>query len=269
MNRSGEVSETLTDARAEAFVKARLSGAALQTYPGTPPQNLDEAYAIQDMAIRAWPDALAGWKVGRILGETADRMGTDRLAGPIFTKQVHQATTAPLDMPVFAQGFAAVEGEVTAVIAKDVPAGKTSFSSEEALQYISALHLGVEIASSPFAEINDHGPHVTISDFGNNYGLILGEEIPDWRDMSLADWEFVTMINGSEVGRNTPAGIPGGPIESARFLLENTAQRGFPAKKGMMILTGAVTGVHQAYVGDSSEVSLPGLAPVSCRLVAG
>ncbi len=169
-------------------------------------------------------------------------------------------------LAVFGEGFAAVEGEVTAVIGKDVPAGKTDFTTEDALEFIESLHLGVEVASSPFPGINDFGPLVTISDFGNNYGLILGKEIPDWREMSLADWMFETEINGETVGKATPEGLPGGPVESVRFLLENTARRGFPVKAGMMILTGAVTGVHEAHAGDTASVTLNG-DKVSLKLV--
>jgi 2-keto-4-pentenoate hydratase len=172
-----------------------------------------------------------------------------------------------LDMPVFTEGFAAVEGEVTAVLGADAPAGKTDYTLADALDLIAAMHVGVEIASSPFAEINDHGPLVTISDFGNNNGLILGEKIADWRRFQLRDWQFEIRINGESVGLNVPGGMPGGPLESVRFLLENVARRGRPAKAGMMILTGAVTGVHRARAGDRAEVVFNGGAAIACRLV--
>jgi 2-keto-4-pentenoate hydratase len=131
-----------------------------------------------------------------------------------------------------------------------------SYTTEEALEFIASLHLGVEIASSPFAGINDHGPLVTISDFGNNYGLILSDEITDWKGMDLASWVFETFINDQSVGKSAPVALPGGPVESVRFLLENTSRRGHILKKGTMILTGAVTGVHQAYAEDTGSVKL-------------
>lgn len=253
------------DARAQAFVSARLSGDGVDPYPGDLPTSLDEAYSIQDAAIALWPTAIAGWKVGRITGQYETELGHDRLVGPVFEEFCHRNGGDVLEMPVYTEGFAAVEGEVTAVIGKDVPAGKTDFSTADALEYIGALHFGVELASSPFKGINDFGPLVTISDFGNNRGLIIGEEIADWRSLNLADWMFATSVNGEEVGRATPEGIPGGPVESVRYLLENTARRGLPLKAGMLVLTGAVTGVHEAVAGDSAEVTL-GEQKVSLRL---
>ena len=79
---------------------------------------------------------------------------------------------------------------------------------------------------------------------------------------------FEVEINGELVGRSSPASLPGGPLESVRFLLENASRRGLPLKKGMYLLTGAVTGVHAARVGDRAEVRVQGEAPIKCHLLA-
>jgi 2-keto-4-pentenoate hydratase len=52
-----------------------------------------------------------------------------------------------------------------------------------------------------------------------------------------------------------------------RFLLENVARRGRPAKAGMMILTSAVTGVHRVFAGDEAMVSMNGSTPIRCRFI--
>ena len=75
------------------------------------PTTLDEAYAIQDEAIARWGRPVIGWKVGRVPPPLIDRFGTDRLAGPIFAQQPARGNGAALEMPVFAEGFAAGEAE--------------------------------------------------------------------------------------------------------------------------------------------------------------
>ena len=269
MNDSTSVGDApLVDGRARAFVDARLSAGSLPSYPGTKPETIDEAYKVQDSAISIWPDAIVGWKAGRIPEPWASDLNQDRLVGPVFDARNHDFSRETLDMPVFASGFAAVEGEVVAVIAEDAANNKTTYSTADALDMVESVHVGVEVASSPFSEINDHGPLVTISDLGNNYGLILGQQIKDWRDFALADWSFETQINGRVVGSATPESMPGGPLESVRFILENTARRGLFLKKGMRLLTGAVTGVHPARSGDSAQVTMRGTQPMKVRLVA-
>lgn len=252
---------------AEHFVQARLAGSVVHEYPGDVPQNLGQAYAIQDHAIALWPTPIVGWKVGGISGDWAEKLDTNRLVGPVFTEHLWHYSGTEIDVPVFGKGFAAFEGEITAILGADVPDGKSEFTTQDALDLIASLHFGVEIASSPFPEINEHGPLVTISDFGNNKGLILGDEIPDWRDLSLEDWVFETVINGQSVGKNPPTGMPGGPVESVRYALQNIAQRGHELTAGTLILTGAVTGVHQGFVGDHASLSCAGTSPIHCALV--
>ncbi|WP_018149406.1 2-keto-4-pentenoate hydratase [Henriciella marina] len=255
------------DMRAQTFVDARLSGSVVSVYPGEKPAGLDEAYRIQDQAIDAFPATLTGWKVGGINGRWRESVGVDRLVGPVFDTYTHTFSGQTISMPVFADGFAAVEAEVVATIARDVPEDQKSFSTDDAVAFIKSLHVGIEIASSPFPEINEHGPLVTISDFGNNRGLITGEVIPGWFSLAIEDWVFETVLNGKTVGRSAPLGMPGGPVESVRFALENTARRGRPIKAGMRILTGAATGVHQAFAGDEATITLAGQHAISCRLV--
>lgn len=255
-------------ATAEAFVEARLGAKPLAIYPGPVPVELDDGYAIQKAAIALWPDEIAGWKVGRITGEAEQRFRCDRLAGPIFRRAILAAKKGgPTAFPIFSGGFAAVEAEFIFVIGKDAPTAKTAWSRDEAKSMIGAVLMGVEIAGSPFAGINDHGPAVTISDFGNNGGLVIGPEFPNWREYDFANWKCEAYIDDKLAGANDASAIPGGPIESVRFLLENCAKRGMPAKEGWMISTGAVTGVHAIEPGQVARLCFVGLSAIDCVAV--
>ncbi len=255
------------DARADAFVRARLNAQPMPAYPGVLPASLAEAYAIQNRAIQLWPDAVAGWKVGRINPPWDSAYGTDRLAGPIFASQVSYAQGAPVDCQVFEGGFGAVEGEIVITAGQDAPAEKMRWTLEDALSIAGSMHVGAEIASSCFAGINDHGPLVTISDFGNNNGLVLGQEIRGWRDASPASWKMRTLIDGGLAGKADATSIPGGPLESFRQLLEICAARGLPLRKGMHVSTGAVTGVHAASAGQTASIETEGLETIYLRLL--
>ncbi|MEX0645990.1 MAG: hypothetical protein WD076_11815 [Parvularculaceae bacterium] len=250
---------------AKRFVEARLGAAALKTYPGPIPKRLDDGYDIQRRAIELWPDAIAGWKVGRIIGDAEKEFGCDRLAGPIFTRTILQASAAnPTRFPVYEGGFAAVEGEFIVVLGKNAPSDKTLWSLAEARTMIGAVVVGVEIASSPFPGINDLGPAVTISDFGNNAGLIIGPEFSSWRDFDFDEWKCEASVGARLIRAGNGASIPGTPIESLRFLLESCARRGMPAKKGQFISTGAVTGVHEIRTGQSARLSFAGAGAIDC-----
>lgn len=246
---------------------ARLQGAALPEYPGAPPQSLDEAYAIQDAAIDLWPDDIAGWKIGLIQPAFRAAFGAERIAGPIFGADTTLASgDAPVDLPVFAGGFAAIEAEFVIRIAADAPADRLDWTLEDAATLIGAVHVGIESAGSPFPEINDHGPAVTASDFGNNAGLVVGGALADWDVTALKRFAAETWINGACVGKGDASMIPGGPVAALAFVLGVTARRGRPLRKGQWISTGAVTGVHAIRIGEIAFAKFAGQT-VHCRAV--
>lgn len=248
------------------FLAARRSASGLGGYPGELPPSLEAAYRIQDEAIAAWGRKPVGWKVGRVNPPLSDELGADRLAGPIFDQRAAAPGEAP-DMPVFAGGFAAGEAEFLLRIGRAPSADKARFTLDEAAELIDAVHVGIEIASSPLGAINDIGPLAVVSDFGNNNGLVVGPEVPDWRSSGFEDWTVTLEIDGFEAGRGSASAFPDGAFGSVRFLLELMTQRGIALEPGQWISTGAVGGVHSARPAQTIEARFGALPPVRCRLV--
>tara|TARA_R110000787_G_scaffold159823_1_gene273498 strand:+ start:609 stop:1463 length:855 start_codon:yes stop_codon:yes gene_type:complete len=249
------------------FLATRKAATGFGDYPGTAPATLEEAYVIQDAALAQVPDAIAGWKVGRILPPLSEKYGCDRLAGPIFVPTVFTATSQSKGL-VFADGFGAVEAEYLFRIGTVPRSDKTNFTLKEAADHIDAVHIGIEIASSPFAGINEMGPAVTVSDFGNNNGLLIGPAIPNWRSGTYANQSVTTRIDGEEVGTGTAAAFSRGPIGSVSFLLENLIARGIAIQAGWWISTGAVTGVHSVHPGQQVETDFGPLGTLHCTIEA-
>ena len=248
---------------ARSFVEARRTSMGLADYPGTVPATLAEAYLVQDAAIRLDGREVVGWKVGRI---TPPREGANRLAGPIFADQVTLEDGAA--MPVIARGFAAAEAEYLLRIGTAPDPSKLHYSLHEARALIDAVHVGIEIASSPFIGINDGGPAVTISDFGNNNGLLVGAEADGWQTGDINDWRVELTIDGVPIGDATARTMLDGPFGAARFLFEHLAARGIPARPGQWISSGAVTGVHLVTVGQRVEARFDGRLAVTCTIKA-
>jgi 2-keto-4-pentenoate hydratase len=250
------------------FVEARLQGASLPDFPGDIPDDLVTAYQVQDHAIGRWPDQVVGWKVGYIAAEKRDASGDERLLGPIFAKALQDGTGSNTGFPVFVGGFAAVEAEYVLRLQADAPAGKTDWTPDEAAAFPATLHLGVEIASSPLATINLLGPRVVVSDFGNNNGLILGTEIPDWHAIPEPQLACQTFIDDQQVGTGGATTLPGGLRAAFAFALSRSAKRGRPLKAGELIATGNATGIHDITVGQQARISFTGYGDIVCHAVA-
>lgn len=250
---------------ARAFVEARRSARALAAYPGTAPESLEAAYAIQDDAIALWPDRIAGWKLGRINAPHHARFAAGRLAGPIFSRNVWIAGQGPTRFGVIDGGFAAVEAEYVLELSETAP-DRDGWTAANVAPLVGRVFFGVEIAGSPFAGINDHGPAVTASDFGNNAGLILGGEVADWRER-LSGLTCTLSINDVVVGRGGAAAIPGGPLDSLAFLLNLLHRRGRRLEAGQLVSTGAATGVHDILAGQSASADFGPDGRIDCLAV--
>jgi 2-keto-4-pentenoate hydratase len=264
------VSDLAFDAKkvAAELVKARRSAGSFTQYPGAKPSDLDAAYRCQDEAIALWEDSIAGWKVGWIPEPLSHKFGAQRLVGPIFSGSVRRTDgVEAVDVPVFASGFAAIEAEFVVQLAKDAPATVTEWTTETARRFVKTMYIGIEIASSPLQNINDYGPAVVASDFGNNAGLLLGGQISDWQTRALESLNCETRIEGTVVGRGGATAVSGGPLAALAFALRVNARRGRPLRAGDYVSTGAATGVHSIVAGQSAEAIFAGIGSLRCRAV--
>ena len=241
----------------DAFLDARRNGRSLPDFPGSIPDDLEAAYAVQDQAIARWADPVVGWKVGYIAPEKRDASGDERLLGPVFRSRLQQAETATA-FDVFDGGFGAIEAEYVLRLDADAPADKTDWTPDEAAALPATLFIGLEVASSPLATINQLGPRVVVSDFGNNNGLVVGAEIPDWRSHDEVALTAESWIDDARVGTGGATTLPGGLRAAYAFALARSARRGRPLKAGELIATGNATGIHDILPGQRARVVFAG-----------
>lgn len=251
---------------ARAFVEARHNVKVLKDFPGPQPQSFNDAYAIQSSALAIDGRAVGGWKVGLVKPPLSDELGIDRLSGPIFADMIVSAQADKItDMPIFSEGFAAAEAELMFRVARPALGDVRAFEDAQILDLIDRVHVGMEIASSPFPGINSHGPFVTVSDFGNNCGLLIGPELPNWKTRDLTAVHARLTIDGIEQGAGDMALLPRGPLGSVRFLIANLMERGLSGNEPYWISAGAITGVHSIGLGSVAEAWFDDSLVVRCK----
>jgi 2-keto-4-pentenoate hydratase len=255
---------------AERLVHARRSATALLRFPGAFPQDLAGAYACQEAGIKRWPDRIAGWKVGWVPAADQPRIGEERLVGPIFSQHLEMFThqSGTIDAPVFEGGFGAIEAEYAFRLGRDAPADKLEWTLHEAAALVDTAHVAVEIASSPFAGVNQHGAFVTIADFGNNAGLLVGPTLANWSIQTDDSGTCRTEVEGQTVGVGGAASLPGGPLAGLAFALGRCARNGRPLRAGQYVTTGAATGIHDVLPGQLACITFDGVAVVQLRATA-
>ncbi|MEL6413601.1 MAG: 2-keto-4-pentenoate hydratase [Pseudomonadota bacterium] len=252
----------------DTLVQAREARRILDSFPGELPSNLSEAYQVQDRSISLWQDEVVAWKVGGIPPHLRDVLGQDWVTGPIYRKRQALAEDKPVQMAVFQGGFAAVEAEIVLELGDLRTLKSAKPTAEEIIPYIKSCSIGVEIASSPMPDINVIGPLAVISDFGNNHGMIVGAEIANWSPEKLSNIKVETFVEGALVGTAFPPAPPAGPLGAAAFLVGNLRRRSLPIPKGLRISSGALTGIHDVIVGQTSKVVFEGFGEIDIEIVA-
>ena len=243
------------DAISQRLVNARLNAEPLPDFPGQLPETLEQAYAIQTANIERWPDEIGGWKVAGLSPADQERLGADRLAGPVFRSRIHTIGNGDsIVVPVYEGGFAAVVAEVVFKLGVDVPASDRTYSDEDLIAAMAAAYCGSEIASSPMKVVNERGPTSVISDFGNNAHVIIGPEIPDWQSLPPNALTATVTIDDDVVGEAAVNSITGNPLLALRRLVEICAARGIDLPAGTIVSTGAITGVHDVALSSASRV---------------
>jgi 2-keto-4-pentenoate hydratase len=249
------------------FVQARQAARALAAFPGMVPPDLATAYRCQNAALQRWPDDVAGWKVARIPPPWAAQYTEERLIGPVLRRNVHRpAMGAVVECPVFAGGFSAVEAEIGICVRDDAAADRTDWNASSVIELVGSMHIGVEVASSPLATLNDLGSGAVVADFGNNWGVIIGAEVSNWQT-HVAAIQVATWIDEKFVGRGRVA-LQAAPLEALAFAANKAASLGRPLRAGAYISTGMITGVHDILVGQAARLAFEGCGELRCRMIA-
>lgn len=260
------------DAKAvsKALIKARRACVAIDGYPSELPQNLKQAYAVQMQSIADWDAELIGFKVGGVPPKFQKQFPTIWQVGPMFADQKYFVKSGEsIYVTVFEGGFAAYEAELVFVLKDLDKLGAPLQTIEETHQFIKAVHLGAEIASSPNPEVNNLGPGSIISDMGTNAGIVLGPEAP----LSILDdfskLEVVLHIDDIEIGRKTPNPGENGPLGALRFILNHfiSLKGQLELPENCLISSGAITGVHQSHAGTKGHIKFGDLAEYELKMV--
>ena len=219
------------------------------------PQDLETAVAIQDELARLIGQNVVGWKVG---GE---------LVGRIFEPNLLRS---PAALPENQYGHAnvIVEAELGFRLLTDLPARSAAYSSDELAEHV-VLVPAFEIGGTRFS--GERFNTQIEADFLQQYaynagclGVVVGDDIEDWRELSLRDFKVELTVDGSPV--------PGMPLERRRepldvlvWLVNGLSQRGIGLEAGQVTILGAAA---IAPMGKQAIATFGELARLKARITS-
>jgi 2-keto-4-pentenoate hydratase len=214
-----------------ARLLARLAeeGATIPDLPeAIRPATAAAAYAVQDAALEgAMP---YGWKVG-----PADVPGS-LCAAPL-------RGVAPYSSPHTLSGpgasTMAIEVEVAVTLGADLPGGA---SAEEVGRSIAGVHLAYELFSSRYADRAKVAFPSLLADHLSNAGIVVGTGQAFDPDLRLDTLEIELLSDGEPAGNSASGPTLATVLEQLAWLADHASGRGFPLRRGTVVLTGARIG---------------------------
>ena len=226
------------------------------------PEGVDEAYQVQAAyqgALSADFGAVAGYKIAYTTAALQQASGiSEPVAGVILTKNVRHSP-AVLDPADFLQP--GIECEVGARLGRDLPASSAPYDRDGVSDAVESVMTAFEVIDNRRTQGQDTQTQLltTISSNILNAGVVLGEQVSDWRGIHLPGCRGYMTINGELVGEGMGSDVMGHPLEPLAWLANNLASRGQELKAGMVVITGSIVSPKWLQSGDSAVIGIEGL----------
>lgn len=237
----------MSDQEFDPIAAARLLAAARQGGErprGLAPAPADtaSAYAVQAAVLDALGEAAGGaWKQAMLGGKTREcaALPMSLVQGP------GPAGALP--------PFTAIEVETAVILSGDPGKG-------DPIAAIAEIRLAFELLGSRYAQGTDPAPLERMADAFSNAGIILGEELPGWRN-GLPDRLGITLvIDGTPVEAPEAAAPLAEALDFLTWLSGHARRRGYPLKRGDVIITGARIGPLPLAAGQRIRAEAMGAA---------
>ena len=246
---------------AERIVAARAAVTKLDGLPGAErPRTLEDGYQMLRIATERWGDAPVGWKVGATSKEVQARFGIDEpVYGPLFKSTVH---ASPARLKAAAFQHLLLEAEFAFSFRDGLPLRAKRYDREEVIEAIEAVIPSIEIISPRFKRLSvDHTPQF-VADFSGNAATVLGTPLRDWRGLDLAAQGAAMIVGGVKRQKGTGALTLGHPLNVLDWLVAAMRARGQEIRKGDLVMTGTMTGLHAPEPGEPAVADFGALGKV-------
>jgi 2-keto-4-pentenoate hydratase len=256
-------------ARADAFVRAWVTGSRLMTLP-QPPKDAQELFQTQK-AIAEHP--LVASKLGGVagykLGGAYAIPGEPCLWAPLFKRFIVE--TPGTDLSAAAIGLCAIEPEIAVIMGADLKAREDGMphSESDVWRAVDRVALAFEVCGkrlSPEACVD--APKIgTLADTLSSGGVVIGTSWPAASELvtpeAVRSVAVDLMVNDVKVAEGSSSLCPeGGPAQALTYFANHLNTFGMSLKAGDLVATGQSCNTKTLKAGDVARANFAGLGTV-------
>lgn len=217
--------------------------------PDIRPQNADDGKAVAEMALERLGRPVVGWKIGYAAEAERRDMKDVPVPGRLLAGALldSPATIAMADVH-----HPLIEAEIALVLGRDLPPRATPYTVEEARAAVKSAHVAIEVADPRYTTFEGLGNAEYMADNACARFVVVGPEIPGWRDAPLAEIDVEMRLDGELVSRGRTGDDRCDGIWSLAWLINDVGPRGYGLTEGQVFSSGAVAKVVP--LGEAREV---------------
>jgi 2-keto-4-pentenoate hydratase len=260
-----------TDAAALLW-QHRRAGTKLAALPAAlRPSDAAGGHAIQARLPAVAGDTVAGWKIAATSTAGQAHIGVSGpLAGRILARCVHADGAA---FSLAGNGMRVAEPEFVFRFATALSPRATTYGLDEVLAAVAALHVGIEVPDSRYADFVQAGAAQLLADDACALDFVLGPATAaDWRAIDLATHAVQATVAQAGAVRlqrsGSGAAVLGDPRAALAWLVNDLSARGIGLHPGDFVTTGTCMPPLELQPGDAVLADFGVLGQVAARFTA-
>jgi 2-oxo-3-hexenedioate decarboxylase len=227
-----------------------------------PEMNVDDAYAIQALALRKRlerGEKLVGIKLGLTskAKQVQMKVGSPTTAWLTDAMRIDEGT-----IPSGAVAHPRAEPEIVVTIAKRLKG--PGVTAADVMAALGEVRCGIEILDSRYENFKFTLQDV-VADNASSGRFVLGKTVLPANRLDLVSEECVLRIDGQQVATATGAAVMGHPAEAIAWAANFLAERGEAIEAGWLIMTGGMTDAYAVAPGAEVAAAFTHLGTVTIK----
>lgn len=247
----------------------RQAGSKLAALPaGLRPADADAGHAIQAQLPAVARDAVAGWKIAATSSAGQAHIG---VSGPLAGRLLAATVVGDgASLSLAGNGMRVAEPEFVFRFGTDLPPRARPYTVDEVLGAVAALHTGIEVPDSRFADFVNAGEAQLLADDACAHQFLLGPATAaDWRALDLSRHAVQATVDPADGRRwlreGSGAAVLGDPRLALAWLANDLRQRGLGLQAGQFVTTGTCMPPLAIAPGDRVLADFGALGRVTAR----
>lgn len=245
-----------TQRAAEMLLGVRRGGAKLAGLGAAAPADEAGSWAIQRAVLAATGGRIGGYKCATPTGKPPSGALLDA-AGLV---------RSPARWPLPAGASIGIETEVAFRMARALPPRGTPWTRAEVMDAVAGCFPAIELVVSRYADAGQVSLTEAMADNVAHAGLVLGEDVPDWRARDLDDLLVRQTADGVVQVERRGANPAGDALLSLTRLANHLHGFGLQLEAGQVVTTGSWTGLLSVPAGTRVVGGFEGFGEVVVEL---